>query len=154
MPLFEDVERALREVSQDLAHGFSGIFDGPDGVLPVGRFAEEAVGTVSDTVSVVAWEWPVVHVGPIQGTPATNRELTLRGVTVIERRKTVIERGDTEVEGEETDGDGSDELLFSRYIDWLALYAELGALSIARPQVDDRHAIPENVPFPETPPTD
>lgn len=147
MPLFEDVERALHAVSQDLADGFAGIFDGQGGVLPVGRFAEEAVGTVSDTVSVLAWEWPVRHVGPLQGTPATHRELTLRGVTVIERRSSVIDRGDTVIEREETEADGN--LLFSRYIDWLALYAELGALSIARPQVDDRRSIPENVPFPE-----
>jgi hypothetical protein len=143
MPLFEDVERALEAVSEDLAHGFSGIFEGSDDLRPVGRFAEEAMGTVSDTASVLAWEWPVVHVGMIQGTAATNRELTLRGVTVIERRETVVSRGDKVI-----DGDNDSELLFSRYIDWLALYAELGALAIGRPQVDDRSSVPENVPFP------
>ena len=73
------------------------------------------------------------HVGPLQGTPATGREVTMRGVTVI-------------------DGRGADPQ-FSRYIDWLALYAELGAVTIARPPVDDRESLPveDNVPFPAEP---
>lgn len=127
MPLF-DVNDAIGAVSRDLAEGFGGIFEATDDVRAVDVFAEEAVGTMSDSVSVLAWEWPVRHVGSLQGTPATGRDLTVRGVTVIDGR--------------------GDELLFSRYIDWLALYAELGAVTIARPPVDDRNAIPGNVPFP------
>jgi hypothetical protein len=124
VPLFS-VDEALDAVSNDLNEGFGGIFEGIDRVRAVGVFAEEAVG--ADRVSVLAWEWPVRHVGSLQGTPATGRELTLRGLTVIDAR----------------DGE-----LFSRYIDWLALYAELGALTIVRPPVDDRSAIPDNVPHP------
>src|SRR3954453_18038088 len=50
------------------------------------------------------------------------------------------------------DGRGADPH-FSRYIDWLALYAELGAVTIARPPVDDRRSLPveDNVPFPAEP---
>jgi hypothetical protein len=142
MPMFDEVESAVAAVADDLAQGFGGIFEGRSDLVPVGRFAEEVVGTISETVSVVAWEWPVTHVGPIQGTPATGRELVMRGVTVIEREETVVGRREDVVDG------GAGDLVFSRYIDWLALYAELGAVTISRPQVDDRSGLPENQPHP------
>jgi hypothetical protein len=133
MPLFDTVEEALQAVAEDLAEGFGGMFREVEPVRPVGVFAEQAVGALPSPdaderaalVSVLAWEWPVHHVGSIQGTPATLRDVTLRGMTVIDER--------------------SGERLFSRYIDWLGLYAELGALSIARPLVEDRKAIEDNV---------
>jgi hypothetical protein len=127
MPLF-DMETTQAIIMEDLEAGFRGIFDALDRPSPVGVFAETEVG--ADDVSVLAWEWRVRHVGSLQGTPATGREVTVRGVTVI-------------------DGRGSDPQ-FSRYIDWLALYAELGAVTIARPPVDDRSRLPaeDNVPFP------
>lgn len=128
MPLFDVVE-TIQVVSRDLTGGFEGIFEGMDDLHAVGVFADEEVG--ADGVSVLAWEWPVRHVGSLQGTPATGRELTLRGVTIVDGR--------------------GDEVLFSRYIDWLALYAELGAVTIARPAVDDRSEIHGNVPHPVPP---
>lgn len=124
MPLFESVDEALLAVAEDLAEGFGSIFREVEPLRPAGVFAEQSVG--ASLVSVLAWEWPVHHVGSIQGTPATLRDVTLRGVTVID-----------ELSGER---------LFSRYIDWLSLYAELGALAIARPPVEDRKAIEDNVP--------
>ena len=100
----------------------------------MGVFAEQVIGALPSPdpesreplVSVLAWEWGVRHVGSLQGTPATQRDVTLRGMTVVDDR--------------------SGERLLSRYIDWLGLYAELGALSIARPLVEDRKAIEDNVP--------
>jgi hypothetical protein len=126
MPLFETSDEALTEVIQDLTTGFEGVFETVEDVRAVGVFTDEAVGTVSEVASVLAWEWTVQHVGPLQGTPATLKELTVRGVTVI-------------------DGSGP-RLTFSRYIDWMGLYAQIGAVTIARPPVDDRHKIEGNVP--------
>jgi len=126
MPLFASVDDALTEVTQDLTTGFEGIFDTVEDVRAVGVFMDEAVGTESDVASVLAWEWQVRHVGPLQGTPATLKDLTVRGMTVI-------------------DG-SSGRLMFSRYIDWMGLYAQIGAVTIARPPVDDRHKIEGNVP--------
>ena len=131
MPLFE-VDQALEAVKEDLTVGFRDIFQSAgDGPTAVGVFADRPIGTEpgteSDTVSVVAWEWDVIHAGSLQGTPRTARQLTMRGVTVIERAE----------EG----------LVYWRYIDWLALYAGLGAVTIARPVVDDREGL-ANVPFP------
>jgi len=150
MPMFEDPHDAVLAVSLDLTTGFAGTFAGPEEVTPVGRFRDQAVGTLSDLpsdlLSVVAWEWPVEHVGPLQGISATHRNLTLRGVTVIERAINVTGREETVLTEGEGEGEIETELVFSRYIDWLALYAELGAITIARPQVDDRTNLPENVP--------
>ena len=126
MPLFATSDDALTEVIQDLTSGFEGVFQTVEDVHAVGVFTDEAVGTVSEVASVLAWEWQVLHVGPLQGTPATLKELTVRGVTVI-------------------DGSGP-RLMFSRYIDWMGLYAQMGAVTIARPPVDDRHKIEGNVP--------
>jgi len=127
MPLFNESD-ALSQVTQDLNTGLGEIFEGTDVVRAVDVFADEPVGTVSEAASVVAWEWPVVHVGHLQGTPPTGKAVTIRGITVIDGR--------------------SGELLFSRYIDWLGLYAQIGAVTTARPLVDDRRDIPENVPHP------
>jgi hypothetical protein len=142
MPMFDDAFSAVQAVAQDLSKGFKDIFEEVTELTAVGLFAQEAVGTVSEALSVVAWEWPVVHVGSIQGISATGRSVTLRGVTVIELASAVIEREREENFVDEGEGD----LMFSRYIDWLGLYAELGAVTIARPQVDDRSNIPDNVP--------
>jgi hypothetical protein len=128
MPLF-DLPETIRVVDEDVRAGFDGVFEAMDDLRPVGPFVDAEIG--ADGVSVLAWEWSVRHVGSLQGTPATGRELTLRGVTIV-------------------DGRGS-EVLFSRYIDWLALYAELGAVTIARPPVDDRSLIHGNVPHPVPP---
>lgn len=132
MPLFESVDETLHAVAEDLTEGFGSIFEEREPLRPVGLFENELVGTMPDAesgvslVAVLAWEWPVRHVGYLQGTPATLRDVTLRGMTVIDDR-----------------GDGRQ---LARYIDWLGLYAELGALSIARPLVEDRKAIEDNVP--------
>jgi hypothetical protein len=129
-------EQALEEVGADLETGFEGIFavntEVDEPLSPVGVFARVPIG--ADDVAVMAWEWQVRHVGPLQGTPATGREVTMRGVTVIDLR------------------DGDDHQ-YSRYIDWLALYADLGAVTIARPPVDDRSDLPDetNVPHPVDP---
>jgi hypothetical protein len=39
---------------------------------------------------------------------------------------------------------------YSRYIDWLGLYADLGAVTIARPPVEDRSDLPDkgHLPYP------
>jgi hypothetical protein len=132
MPLFETVDDALAAVRQDLMQGFEGIFvpldDPSEALSPVGVFADDTVG--AEDVSVMAWEWRVVHAGPLQGTPATGIELTIRGMTAIDGR-----RGEPQ---------------FSRYIDWLGLYADLGAVTIARPPVEDRSDLPDkgHLPYP------
>jgi hypothetical protein len=130
MPLFETIEEALEAVRDDLGEGFRGIFvpvdDETEALTAVGVFADEPVG--ADLVSVIAWEWRVSHDGRLQGTPATGAKVTMRGLTVIDGR-----------EGEQQ---------FSRYIDWLALYADLGAVTIARPPVDDRSELPAGDNFP------
>ena len=60
MPMFEDPHDAVLAVSLDLTTGFAGTFAGPEEVTPVGRFRDQAVGTLSDLpsdlLSVVAWE--------------------------------------------------------------------------------------------------
>jgi hypothetical protein len=128
MPLFNDPNDAVDAVRRDLETGFSDILQ-PNGPLnPVGKFSDVAIGSGNDEISVLAWEQPVIHVGSLQGTPPTGKELILRGVTII-------------------DGNGGDPL-YSRYIDWLALYADIGAITIARPAVEDRFAIAGQVDEP------
>jgi hypothetical protein len=130
MPLF-NISDAVQAVLQDLNVGFDGIFKGVEDPKPAGVFADVEVG--ADGVSVLAWEWKVRHVGSLQGTPATGKTLTIRGTTVI-------------------DASDGGEPTFARYIDWLALYAQIGAVTIARPPVRSRARIRGNVQFPEPPP--
>jgi hypothetical protein len=124
-----NASEAHSAVLEDLKSGFERIFQEVEPLRAVGLFADESVG--ADNFTVLAWEWPVQHIGHLQLTPATGKTLTIRGVTLIDDR--------------------GPERVFSRYIDWLALYAEIGAVTIARPPVDSREDLPEddNVPFPE-----
>jgi hypothetical protein len=136
MALFDSPDEALAEVSRDLENGFADVFlgveDGAEGARAAGPFANTAIG--ADGISVVAWEWTVEQVGPLpgveplQGTPATHKVVTIRGVTIIDGRRPTPR--------------------YARYIDWLALYADLGAVTIARPAVDHRLDIERNVPHP------
>jgi hypothetical protein len=136
MPLFDEAQHALQATFQDLNLGFEGIFrgvgDGVDGPKAVGPFEQDAVG--ADGISVMAWEWEVEHIGSFPddlGIPATHQTVTLHGVTIIDGRH---DRNDPQ---------------FARYIDWLGLYAQLGAVTFARPPVDDREVIRDNRPYPD-----
>lgn len=135
MPI-EDVEALVDEVRSDLVGAFDGIFETEGrGFETLEPFVERLVQ--GDGVSVLAWVWHVRHVGPIrravperppdppdmdtldvQFIPATERSATIHGVTVID--------------------ESGGEAIFTRFIDWLGLYAELGAVTMARPLVDER----------------
>lgn len=131
----ERVTDLVEEVRADLTEGFVEIFEEVGGFSVLSPF--EDVLVQSGAVSVLAWAWNVRHVGPIPRTlpdqppppediltvpvqfiPATERVLTINGVTVVDER--------------------SDSPTFHRFIDWFGLYGALGAITMARPPVDER----------------
>src|SRR5262245_8511800 len=120
MPIFEGTGDAIGEINEDLKAGFGEVFETIEDARAVGVFADRSIGDGADTgnqVSVVAWEWQVRHMGYLNYLAPTGKEVTMRGVTVVD--------------------ESTGERLYSRYIDWLQLYAELGAVAMVRPPVDD-----------------
>src|SRR5262245_45476551 len=102
--LFDAPDDAISAVSEDLAEGFKDIFvgieEGAAGARAVGPFRNLPIG--ADSISVVAWEWKVQHIGSLpgpHGTPPTSLTVTMRGVTIIDGRR--------------------DTPRYVRYIDWL-----------------------------------
>ena len=128
----EDIGVLADEVESDLVAAFDGVFATEErGFETLEPFVERLVQ--SDGVSVLAWTWQVRHVGPVRQAvedprgsdtvealfiPTTNRSATIHGITVID--------------------ESSGEAIFTRFIDWFGLYAELGAVIMARPVVAER----------------
>jgi len=71
---------------------------------------------VDGTTSAIEWRYELVHSGEFAGIPATNRTVTLEGVTLVRQ-----------------DGD---QWLHRRYIDWLSLFGQLGLTLSGKPAVD------------------
>jgi hypothetical protein len=76
-------------------------------------------GLLGNNAFGAAWEYEGVHNLPFafNGTPATNRDVTVRGFTVI--------GPPTEAERRRFQTD-PDRARFRRYVDWAGLYAQLG----------------------------
>ena len=104
-----------------------------------GRFMEDkSIGAStwraeSSEFFAVRWRFEGRHVGPIPGfghtsIAATGNEVTVSGLTLVENL----------APGKDT-GDDLDQLLrsgtvvFHRFIDWLAVFAQIGVLHLGRP---------------------
>jgi hypothetical protein len=85
----------------------------PDGFESIG---DEPIADEQDRVVAVPWEWRGVHVEALLGVASTQRDVVVRGVTLV-----------TGEEGAE---------LLHRYIDWADVLQQLGARVFGRPLVD------------------
>jgi hypothetical protein len=88
---------------------------GDDGVL----YANAITG---GQFTAVEWAFSGQHVAEFAGIPASNREVTIYGVTIVRQR------GDT--------------MTFRRYVDWSAVMVELGVSASFRPAYERIAEIP------------
>jgi hypothetical protein len=111
----EIVHDASRLTEQDVTQGLQQYFE------PVGGFQLEAFWRPEPGVEQlhktwVAWTYHARHSGVFAGIPPTEREVTVRGATLV---------------------DGSEkEPLFYRYIDWLDVCQQIGLSISGRPAVE------------------
>ena len=126
-----DLDVARRAVELDIA-----------GVL--GKFLEgalsfdETIGQStwrSDTSEffAVRWRFDGLHTGPLPGfghtyIEATGNKISVSGLTLVENK-----RPGQSVRADLDDVLRSDTVTFHRFIDWLAVFAQLGVLHLGRP---------------------
>ena len=90
----------------------------------------------------VRWRFSGRHVGQIPGfghtvIPPTHNQVSVSGLTLVENTVPgqVVDDIDTVLR--------SNTIVFHRFIDWLAVFAQIGVLHLGRPMsIDDIHFVP------------
>jgi hypothetical protein len=72
--------------------------------------------------TAVEWAFDAQHIESFGGIPATNREVTIHGVTIVRQR--------------------GDNTTFRRYVDWAGLMSDLGVTASFRPAFEKMEEIP------------
>ena len=127
MAFFEadDRDEIVRLVADDVAAGLGGVFQPTEGggLMPLDSLESLGAPIASDTHAALPWQWQGTHVGEIAGIPPTGREdVVVRGVTIVDRT--------------------GDDILFHRFIDWLDVLQQLGAVLVGRPVVASTEGLP------------
>ena len=135
-----DLDVAHEAVEKDIA--------GVLGTFLDGRFAPESLGQSTWSSDegqffAVRWRFMGKHVGPINGfghtqIAPTQNEVSVSGLTLVQNKKPGQVVGDLEEVLK------SDTIIFHRFIDWLAVFAQIGVLHLGRPMpIDDIRFIPQ-----------
>lgn len=124
MAFFEADDEIVHLVADDVTAGLGGVFEPTEGggLMPLDSFGPLDAPIASDTHAALPWQWQGAHVGEIAGIPATGTDVVLRGVTIIDR--------------------SGDDVLFHRFIDWLDVLQQLGAVLVGRPVVATTEGLP------------
>lgn len=105
-----DLAEIHRLVADDLRDGLGPAFvpavDGDDAITHPRPFDDREPIT-NGTFTTVVWEYRARHADWFQGVPPTNRELTIRGTTIVDHRNDA-------------------KPLLHRYIDWLNVLYGIG----------------------------
>jgi len=134
-----DLGTASEAVQKDIAGVLGAFLDG--------KFEREDIGTStwrSDDSEFFAIRWRFVgkHVGFINGfghtrIAPTQNNVSVSGLTLVQNRKP----GQVVTDLDEVLKSGT--LVFHRFIDWLAVFAQIGVLHLGRPMpIDDIRFIP------------
>lgn len=114
-------------VATDVRLGLGDAFDlSTEGLQPLDSFAASDEPIASSAHDVLAWQWEGRHIGTLAGVPPTGRSVVVQGVTIVDHR--------------------GDEPWFHRFVDWLGVFDQLGAVLVTRPAVD---AFPVELPGPD-----
>ena len=110
-------------VDRDVSDGLVDAFQRTEGLGSLDTFGTLDEPISSGTHDVLPWQWAGRHMGSLAGIPPTGRDVVVRGVTIVENR------------------DG--ELVYHRFVDWLGVFEQLGAMLVTRPAVE---AFPDDLP--------
>jgi hypothetical protein len=110
--LIEEDLSAFTMAPDDMPGTPAGFTAAGDGLTPL----DSTVLKEDGTSSAIEWRYELIHSGEFAGIPATNRTVTLEGVTLVRQVDGVW--------------------LHRRYIDWLSLFGQLGLTLSGRPVVD------------------
>jgi hypothetical protein len=106
---------ALAATQKDLVEGLDGPFTINPGAIRVDSPVNEKV-LENNTYAAVVWSLQATHTGEFAGLMATNREVTIEGVTLIQKPP-----------------DDKGEPQFMRFIDWSQVLGQLGVSMSGRP---------------------
>ena len=98
-----DLKVGLREV------GFEVVQIGGDSSFPV------SVDQDTQGRSAIGWSVTARHVGDFEGIAATNAEVLIEGITIVDCRN-----------------EGSDGVVFWRVVNWIGVYGQLGVTTSGR----------------------
>jgi hypothetical protein len=109
------LSQAVELVAEDVAGGLEKYFTPTKGFsVPA---TAKALPPISDGhYTVVSWEYRAKHTSEFQGIKATQNNVVIRGLTVV-------------------DHEASGGPLYHRHVDWLDLMSQLGVSSTQRPAV-------------------
>ena len=115
-------------VRSDIEAGLTA--DKRESAAPFAPWTSEEIGTgilyanaiTGGALTAVEWAFHCKHIAPFAGIPATNRVVTIQGVTIVR------------VRGAKT--------TYRRYVDWAGLMAELGVSASFRPAFEKMEDIP------------
>jgi hypothetical protein len=93
----------IQLVGTDVTEGLKAMFEPTDG-FRVREAFEGGIG--DDVVAAVPWEYDCSHTGDFQGVFPTGRPMRIEGLTIVDQR--------------------GDQPAFTRYIDWTAVFGQLG----------------------------
>jgi hypothetical protein len=94
----------IQLVAEDVSDGLAAMFEARDEGFVVREPFEEGIG--DDKLAAVPWSYTCAHVGDFRGVLPTGRTMRIDGVTIVDRRG------------------GED--VFVRYVDWAAVFGQLG----------------------------
>ena len=128
-----DVSTAIEQVEADVRSAFLGQLPDGEGFALDDDFdawRDDPFQSAESTKMVVPWTWSGRNAG-LFGLDATNRDVVVRGITVIEE-----------------DGDG---FLCRRYVDWFPAFEQAGLIMYTRPirSIDERYGPGELSGIPE-----
>jgi hypothetical protein len=104
----------IQLVGEDITEGLRAMFEPTEGFRVRDAF-EEGIG--DDVVAAVPWEYECAHTGDFQGVFPTGRAMRIEGLTIVDQR------------GEQP--------AFIRYIDWAAVFGQLGMTVSTRVALDE-----------------
>jgi hypothetical protein len=102
---------AAELIGNDVTASLGKFFTATAGFRRPEPFAGEPIS--NDTHTAIVWEYTGVHTEPINGIRPTRREVTVRGVTIVDH--------------------SGKEPAFHRYIDWAEVMGQLGLTVTGRP---------------------
>jgi SnoaL-like polyketide cyclase len=105
---------AVTAVQDDISQGLAGAFTIDSGGIRVDSPLNEKL-LENNTYAAVVWSLTATHTGPFVGLEATGREVTIEGVTLVQKPTSKTEQQ------------------FMRYIDWSAVLGQLGVSMSGRP---------------------
>jgi hypothetical protein len=107
---------ARDDIMQGLSPAFEPISDDDGDGFEMGAHFRDIDTIVTDDLAAVPWQYRCQHVDWFQSAPPSQAVLTIRGTTIV-------------------DGRGRD-VLYHRYVDWLAVYTAIGYTLYQRQMVD------------------